>query len=880
MAAFKLHRLAPTTIAAVLAMAACGGTDGPDNSSAAPAGSMKTALAASSTTVTPDERAEALVAQMTLEEKSALLYGYGTKTVDGQTWQVYVKGNARLGIPDMTQGDTPAGIWQGSTAVTQMPNSTALAAAFSRDVARSYGDTLGAQTRALGYGVLHGPNVDVLRDPRHGRAHESYGEDPYLVGQTGAAYVKGIQGHRVIADAKHYAVNTVEKDRTTLDVHIDERVLHELYVAPFHDVVRDGGVGMVMCAYNKINGTHACNHEALLKGLLRDKWGFQGIVRTDAGAAHTLQSLQLGVDQEFRSVSQYGTVLIDAVRAGTFPESAVDAAVKRILRTMIAYGIFDEPPVRTGADLEAGATAAQQVAENAIVLLRNQGQALPLDAASVQRIAVIGTGADNTLTHGGPSNPAPQGKDTVLQAIQARVPGAVVEFQRGVDPIFSIAVAPGHAQLPSGALIAAESAVQGATASYFAADGTLLAKRTDLCVCYAPQSNFNSSVTTAQTPPTGTVTTTWSATLTAEMSGSHGFDLATSGIASLYVDGVLVAKSDGSTARVATDLNLAQGTHTLRVDYATNAATSPQLKVGFKPPAGAYDANLRAAAEAAARADVAIVVVRDLESEAIDRPSLTLPNDQDRLIEAVVRANRRTIVVLTTGSAVTMPWLRKVPAVLEAWYGGTRGGTALARVLFGDVNPSGRLPVSFPKADTDLPTFAPERFPGVSQVAQFSEGLSIGYRHFNAPGAPRAEFAFGHGLSYTSFKYSGLTLDRRGFTAGTAGSDGTLQGQPGVTATFTVTNSGSRAGAVVPQAYVDFPRAAGEPVPLLKGYDKVLLAPGESRRVTIALDQRAFSIYDVAAGQWAVVPGMYRVIVGDSSVDAALQQAVLVRAQR
>jgi beta-glucosidase len=286
---------------------------------------------------------------------------------------------------------------------------------------------------------------------------------------------------------------------------------------------------------------------------------------------------------------------------------------------------------------------------------------------------------------------------------------------------------------------------------------------------------------------------------------------------------------------------------------------------------------MRAAVEAAARADVAIVVVRDLESEGFDRPGLSLPNDQDRLIEAVARANRRTVVVLTTGSAVTLPWNREAGAILQAWYGGTRGGAAVARVLFGDVNPSGRLPVSFPRADADLPTAAPAQFPGIDRVAEFSEGLRTGYRHFNAPGAPRAAYPFGHGLSYTSFAYGGLELDRRTFDADRAGADGTLKGRGAVTLSFTVRNTGRRAGAVVPQVYLDAPRAAAEPAPLLKGYEKVHLAPGESRRISITLDQQAFAVYDAKREEWTVPSGTWRVIVGDSSVDTALAAAVRVR---
>lgn len=283
------------------------------------------------------ERARLMVGQMTLEEKSALLYGYGTREIGGEKWQVYVRGNARLGIPDMVQGDLPAGIWQGSNDVTQLPASIALGATFSREAARSYGHLLGRETRALGYGVIHGPNVDVQRDPRHGRAHETFGEDPWLTSAIGTQYVLGVQENAVMADAKHFAVNTVEQDRRSTDARLSRKVLEELYLFPFQDVIEDAHVAMVMCAYTQINGVHACNDETLLQDVLRKRLGFEGIVRTDAGAEHSLRSLSLGVDQEFRSEKYYGKDLIAAVTKGDFPERDVDAAVVRILTAMIRY---------------------------------------------------------------------------------------------------------------------------------------------------------------------------------------------------------------------------------------------------------------------------------------------------------------------------------------------------------------------------------------------------------------------------------------------------------------------------------------------------------------------------------------------------------------
>lgn len=818
-----------------------------------------------------DTRAQLMTDQMTLEEKSALLYGYGTRTIEDQTWQVYVKGNERLGIPDMVQGDTPAGIWQGSSDVTQLPASVALGATFSRDAAATYGDVLGTETRALGYGVLHGPNVDVLRDPRHGRAHESFGEDPWLNSAIGTEYVKAVQEHDVIADAKHFVVNTVEKDRQTVDAQMSRKTLEELYLFPFQDVVQDAGVGMLMCAYNKINGTHACNDEYILQTVLRERWGFEGIVRTDAGAAHTLQSLALGVDQEFRSESQYGKVLIAAVKNGSFPMEAVDAGIRRILVTMIKYGIFDNPPERTGAPLKEDAAKAQSVAEESIVLLKNQREVLPLDD-DAKRIAVIGTSANDTLTHGGPANPSPTGKTTVVQAITGQVPTAEISYNPGVDPIYAIATDPGLPQLASGALTAANGS-HGADAQYSNSAGAQIAQQLDSCLCVSPSSQFSGTVTTAQPIPAGMASATWSSTLMADASGEYAFDAHTRGAVEVRIDGqVVLQKPTTPDARlVQGSVELASGEHELTVSFTGHSS----FKLGWRPPAGALDANIRAAAEAAASADVAVLVARDLESEGADRPSLTLPNDQDRLISAVLDANPNTVIVLTTGSAVTMPWESKAATIVEAWYGGTRGANAISAVLFGDVNPSGRLPVTFPKSDADLPTANPAQFPGINRVAKFSEGLETGYRHFNQPGATQPLFPFGHGLSYSTFAYEDLKLEKKSFEIGIAGDDGTFKGQEAVTVKVTVRNTGDVAGSLVPQLYVQFPDASGQPTPVLRAFDKIHLAPGEKETVKFVLDQRAFSNFNEAADAWVVDQGAFEVLVGNSSTDVSTSGSVV-----
>ncbi|MBR0724496.1 beta-glucosidase [Bradyrhizobium manausense] len=814
---------------------------------------------------TASDRAQLLVRQMTLEEKSGLLYGYGTREIEGQKWQVYVKGIPRLGIPDMVQGDSPAGIWQGSNDVTQLPASVALAATFSRDAARSYGRILGRETRALGYGVIHGPNIDVQRDPRHGRAHETFGEDPWLTSAIGTQYVLGVQENAVMADAKHFAVNTVEQDRRTTDARLSRKVLEELYLFPFQDAVQEANVAMVMCAYTKINSVPACNNADLLQDVLRKRLGFDGIVRTDAGAEHSLRSLSLGVDQEFRSEKHYGKDLIAAVTKGDFPERDVDAAVVRIIASMIRYGIFDDPPQRVGADLAESGRQAQDIAAQSIVLLKNDNGILPLDP-SLRSIAIIGAAATDLRIHGGPTNSSPAGKTSFLDAIKTRIANAQIVFKAGVDPIYGIAAARGFPQLPSAALRTLDDATRGAQATYYDRDGKTIESRIDSCLCVSQGSQFSATVTTSQAAPKGTASAVWRAKLAADVPGRHQFDAVADGTVTLSIDGVRVLSKDKEEAAAERGLDLTAGPHDIEVRY----AGAGNLKVGWRPPAQSIDADIADAARAASAADVAIVFARDLESEELDRPTLSLPNDQDRLIEAVLRANRRTIVVLATGSAVTMPWLERAPAVVEAWYGGTRGAAALAAVLFGDVNPSGRLPVTFPVRDENLPTADRTQFPGVDRVTVYREGLESGYRYFNGANAPRPLFPFGYGLSYSTFAFSDIVGDRADFRIGAPGKDATFKGSPGVSVSVKVTNTSRVKGAAVPQLYVTYPEASAEPTALLRAFDKVDLAPGETKVVTFILDQRAFSNFSERANAWIVDPGIYKISIGASSADHPL----------
>ncbi|GHG25230.1 MULTISPECIES: glycoside hydrolase family 3 C-terminal domain-containing protein [Amycolatopsis] len=650
----------------------------------------------------PDRRAAALVAAMTLDEKISQLH-----LQPDAEHQRFVPPIPRLGVPGFRIANGPAGMGPADDKpqkpATALPATMALASTFDTGLARRYGRLIGSETRALAHHVSEAPDINIARVPRNGRTFEGMGEDPFLVGALAAADIRGIQENGTIAEVKHYAANNQETQRFTIDEHIDERTLNEIYLPHFEQAVTEGRAGSVMCAFPKINGVFLCEDPALLQGKLRDDWGFRGFIQSDWGAAHsTLGSVNAGMNLEMIDGTWYGDKLKQAVLAGQVTEQRVDELLLPRFRTMFAFGQFDHPPVLTPLPTAQHDAAAKEFAERGMVLLRNEHAQLPLDAG-VRSIALIGPFATKAKTGGGGSSAViPTSTVDPLPGLRQRVPGALVTLDDGSD----------------------------------------------------------------------------------------------------------VAR----------------------------------------------------AAALARTAEVSVVMVGDNETEGKDRPSLALEGDQDALVAAVAEANPHTVVVVKSGGPVLMPWVSRVPAILEAWYPGQQDGAAVAGVLFGDVNPSAKLPITFPAADADTPANTPAQFPGVGGVATYSEGLQVGYRWFDAQGrAPL--FPFGHGLSYTTFAYSGLSVRNTG---------------DGATATFTVRNTGPRAGAEVAQLYLGFPAAAGEPPRQLKGFERVTLAPGQARRVTIRLDARAFSVWDTAAHAWQPTRGTFTVSAGGSSRSLPVQ-APLVR---
>ena len=664
----------------------------------------------------PDTRARAIVRKMSLDEKIQELHGIERNAVHKRL----VPGVPRLGIPDFIITNGPAGVGPGDAPkekqipATALPAPIAQAATWDVRMVRREGEIAAAEAKDLGNSLLEAPDINIARNPQNGRTFEGFGEDPYLSGQLSVSNIEGIQSQGEIANVKHYAANNQETDRFVVNEIIDERTQREIYLPAFEASIKEGHSASVMCAYPRVNGAYACENEVLLLDILREEWGFRGFVMSDFGATHSADAAALaGLDLEMPTGIYYGDVLKRAVQSGRVPESVINEMLVRRFSTLIRFGLFDHPPAPRPIPARKDGIAARQIAEAGIVLLKNSGGILPLDAARLKSIAVIGPYAKKAQTGGGGSSH--------VVAIYTVAPVAGIQERAGAA--------------------------------------------------------------------------------------------------------VNVTFADGSDVS-------------------------------------------QAAAEAKS-ADVAIVMVGDRAEEGKDHP-IVVGENQDALIEAVAGANPRTIVVLKTGSPMLMPWVDSVPAVVEAWYPGEEDGHAVAAVLFGDVNPSGKLPITFPKALADLPASTPEQYPGVNQTAHYTEGIFVGYRHYDAQQiAPL--FPFGFGLSYTTFEYKNLKISPEKISAAGVGLP--------VTVEFDVTNTGSVAGAEVAELYVGLPssEAIPEPPRQLKGFDKVELKPGETQRVRLSLNARAFSYWDVGKHAWAVVPGTVKVMVGASSRDIRLEGAVAIQ---
>src|SRR5438270_7274886 len=782
--------------------------------------------------LSPDERAALLLAQMTLAEKIDLVHGeYGP-------YGFYNAPLPHLGIPALTMADGPTGIHVSNAAVnegraTAFPAPIALAATWDLATAEKYGDLIGNEAVATGHNVFLGPGLDIARVSVFGRLFEALGEDARLTGQLAAAYIRGVQSHPIVVCAKHYNMNTQEQQRMGIDAHVDERTLQEIYTLPFEIVVKEAQLGAAMGAFKKLNGLFACEQPHLLTDILKQQVGFTGWVMSDYGATHsTVEAANAGLDQEMPAATFFGDRLVEAIERGQVSMATLEDKVLRILRTMFALGLFEHPVQVRPFPIQEHGQRARTIASQGIVLLKNSDALLPLSSDALHAVAVIGADADANITGGGSSLVKPTYLVSMVEGIRRRAgAGVQVEYAPGVDPLSSADLLPGPPAIPSSVLTPAGSGsdVRGLHAEYwtntrFAGEPSLV--RTDrqvaLNFAFFNYPGFNACLISTPLEFNNIMSVRWTGSITAPVTGDYTLSLTHLGTARLFLDGQRLIDDPGVTLSTqSASVHLVAGeAHALQIEYASDrpeqgsswigwvsgsdanggyggggggGLVGAKVRLGWEHPAEAICPMIQEAAALAARSDVAVVVVRDYSNEDADRPGLTLPNEQDLLVQAVAAANPRTIVALATGGAASMPWLEQVPAVLECWYGGQEMGSALASVLFGDSNPSGKLPITFPRSDRETPLSSPDQYPGVNGVAHYSEGLAVGYRGYDQLGLEPL-FPFGHGRSYTSFAYSELKVEPE-----------RSEGNSTIQVSFTLTNTGSRVGAEIAQVYLGLP---------------------------------------------------------------------------
>jgi beta-glucosidase len=840
-----------------------------------------------SESLSAQRRAEELLSQMTLDEKIDMLHG--------EISNLYGFYNApieRLGIPALTMADGPAGVRVANPQVnegtaTALPAPIALAAGWNGDLAEEFGRTAGNEAFNTGHNVFLSPAADIFRDPRAGRGFEAFGEDPMLSGVMAARQITGVQSNPVLADIKHLSAYNQEANRLVGgNAVVSERAYQEVYNRPIGKAVKDGHPASAMCAFNKINGVWACENPELLTTILREQMDFKGFVMSDYNATHTtLESWEAGLDQEQPSNFHYGQTLLDLVNDGTISENEVNERVLRILKPMYALGLFDQLVNTNGFNESAHAGTAQRIAEDSMVLLKNSG-ALPLDVRGVSKIAVIGSDGGGSSLVKGTASVSP------LQGIRDRVgPSVDVQYSQGTDPIGNgAALLPGPDVVPSDVLTTAGGGASGLTAQYWTnldRSGDPGINRVEpfaaLRMGFVALTAFNAQ--SPKLPETeaaynGEMSALWTSSFTAPVAGSYQFSLGAEGSGRLYIDGTQVIDvSDAADFATNTwDVTMRAGeTHDVRIEYEHDVPVGTdggsQIKFGWVPPSDFVAEQARAAADLAASSDAAIVVVRDLATEGADKTSLTLPQGQEALIRAVSRVNPNTTVVLTTGGPVQIdPWDQEVSGILQAWYGGQEQGDAIARILFGDVNPSGHLPVTFPQNQQQMPTSTPEQFPGIGVDTQYSEGIHVGYKGYLKQDL-QPKYPFGYGLSYTAFTTEALAVPRSVPVAQDGLADSTQLKLP-----VRVTNTGLRAGAEVAQVYVGpLPGMTDTPERALAGWAKVSVAPGGAATATIDLDPLSFAYWNGDEDRFVTPRGTVQLYLGNSVAAATPIGSVVIR---
>lgn len=798
-----------------------------------------------------EDRVNDLLSKMTTEEKIDYIGGFKG---------FYIRGIERLGLPEIKLTDGPVGTHKDGKS-TAYPASVLSAATWDTALVYELGKQLGRDSKARGVHILLAPGVNILRAPMGGRNFEYFTEDPFLNARMAVAYVKGLQDQKVVATVKHYAANNQEWDRHNVSSDIDERTLHEIYLPAYKAAVQEAKAGAIMNSYNLINGIHASQHDELNNKILRDMWGFDGFVMSDWSSTYdAVGAANGGLDLEMpRARFMTKEKLIPAIQQGLVKESTIDEKVKRILRIIFRFGFFDNVQLDKSIPLDnpGAAKAALDLARGGIVLLKNKGHVLPLDAAKTKTLAVIGPNANAYISGGGSSYTFPFHSVSTLQGIQ--------KFAPNVNTVY----APGLPTLPdlvaqSVFYTAPGSTTKGLKAEYFSntkLEGTPAKTSTDTSVSI---NNGWHIAAENQGIPFDHCSMRWTGVVRPEKTTGYRFTVRGFDGFRLYVDTALVInewRDQGITTRDAV-VQLERGKeYKIRLEYFANVHPV-DISFAWRPDNILFDE----AVQAASKADAAIVCIgfnESSERESNDRP-FALPQYQDSLIQCIAKANPNTIVLLNSGGNVDMqPWISKIPALLHIWYAGQEGGTAIAEILFGKINPSGKLPVSFEKKWPDNPAFNYYYDPANTKRVAYKEGIFLGYRHYDRSMVKPA-FPFGFGLSYTSFRYSDLKI--------------TKEGSAKVRVQFTVTNTGKMDGAEVAQLYIrQLNSIVPRPYKELKAFSKTFLKKGEKKTISISLDANAFEYYSTTKHAFVHDAGGYEIIVAASAEDIRLRRTITIQ---
>jgi len=813
-------------------------------------------------------KADDILKQMTINEKISLLSGkgaYNTQNID------------RLGLPQLELWDGPNGVRSNSNeTATAFPVGIAMGATWNTKLINEIGIALGKESRAFDVEVLLGPTMNIIRTPLNGRTFETFSEDPYFNGQIASAYINGLQSEHVGSSVKHFIANNQEIRRQSVSAEISERALREIYLPAFETVIKESQPYTIMAAYNRINGIHATEHKYIMNDILRKEFGFNGVLLSDwGGVKSTTPSLKASLDLEMPGPGNYyEKPLRKALKKGLVSEQEIDEAALRMIKLILKTNLGKNYEKRE--ILVDNKDMARLVAEESMVLLKNDNNILPLKSKKIKSIAVIGPNANRAVIQGGGSaRVTPAYSITPLKGIveKAKLNNIDVFYEKGVE---------NHPTIPlmekNSLRTKSESKEKGLKAEYYSSynfSGEPYKIETDeeLRIFGILDKDIFGSVK-------------WTGEFIAHSDGQYRFSAnAGLGKAKIYINGKKLSLNEkGSPGfggllpppRIG-NIFLRTGKHRIKIEYSAKPnpflsffikiimpAMSNMLEkfrfleIGCRPP----EPSMLDAVQLAKNADVVILVVGssdNYETEAEDRPSMKLTGEQDKLINSILNVNKNTVVVMNTGSPVEMPWIDQCPVVLQAWLPGQENGNALSNLLFGKVNPSGKLPVTFPKRIEDNPSFG--YYPGKDQVV-YNEGIYVGYRHYETRNVEPL-FPFGHGLSYAEFDYKELECPKQ------------VQSLDNIELNFSIKNIGKVKGKEVVQCYVrDINSSLDRPLKELKAFQKISLLPGESKMVNLSLDKSSFSFFDDRINKWIIEPGDFEILIGSSSKDIRLKQTL------